>query len=483
MRRAILLVTVMATAVLFAFSGVVLAQQGENTTPAASEDSPSFKGQDGQRAATGQMIVKLAEGATEEDLEELNRRNNARTDKQLAPDAVPGLYRVILPRGLAVRDAVARYNGSGVIEYAEPDYIRYPATHPPDSPDDTDYSKLWGLHNTGQTGGTNDADVDAPEAWHLTTGNDSNPLIAVIDTGVDIAHPDLAGNIWTNTVEQQGTSGVDDDNNGKVDDINGWDEFNNDASLYDPNSDGKGDEHGTHVAGTIGGVGNNKTGVTGVNWQTDVAVCKFLGPDGGYTSDAIACVEYVAVKLGAKVSNNSWGGGGYSQALYDMIDAARQKGHIFVAAAGNGGWDGRGDDNDKWPSYPASYGDSVAVAKNTNPDKPGLDNVIAVAASDKYDKKASYSNYGNRSVHLGAPGSSIYSTLPSSKYGSYSGTSMATPHVAGTVGLIWAKNSGVSYTQVKSLLLSNVDKKSSLDKTVSDGRLNAYKAVNATPTP
>ncbi len=381
---------------------------------------------------------------------------------------MPGLNRVSLPRGLAVRDAVGRYEGSGVVEYAEPDYLLYPTN----TPVDTHYAKLWGLHNTGQTGGYNDADVDAPEAWDLTTGNSSSPLIAVIDTGVDINHPDLAhtdpqqNNVWKNPNETAG-DGVDNDRNGKVDDINGWDEFNNDASVYDA---GDGDKHGTHVAGTIGGQGNNKTGVTGVNWQTDIASCKFLGPDSGSTSDAIACLEYVAVGLGAKVSNNSYGGGGYSQAFYDAIKNARdKKGHIFVAAAGNGGWDSRGDNNDRSPSYPSSY---------------DLDNIIAVAATDKYDNKASYSNYGAKSVDLGAPGSAIYSTLPSNSYGSYSGTSMATPHVTGTVGLIWAKNSKLSHTQVKSLILSNVDYKKALDgKTVSKGRLNAQKAVKATPTP
>ncbi len=190
MKRILLLLT-LGGALVLACSGVVLAQQGGRTT--ASEDSPSFKDQDGQRAATGKLIVKLKEGATEEDLEELNRRNGARTDKEdLAPNLVPGLNRVSLPRGLAVRDAVGRYEGSGVVEYAEPDYLRYPTK----TPDDTDYAKLWGLHNTGQTGGTNDADVDAPEAWDLTTGNSSSPLIAIIDTGVDISHPELDGNIW-----------------------------------------------------------------------------------------------------------------------------------------------------------------------------------------------------------------------------------------------------------------------------------------------
>lgn len=473
MRRAFFLLTLMA-AIVFASAGVVLAQQGGSTTP--SEDSPSFRGQNGEQRAPGKLIVKVREEATSEDLEELNRRNGASTDKQIAPNLAPGLHRVSLPRGLAVREAVGRYESNReVIEYAEPDFLRFASNTPTDP-----YYKngsLWGLNNTS----TSTADIAAPEVWDQTTGNTSNPIVAVIDEGVDIYHPDLQANIWVNQKEKNGVSRKDDDGNGKVDDINGWNAYKNSPKVYE----GRQDDHGTHVAGTIGAVGNNGTGVTGVNWQTDIMGCKFMGSAGGYTSDAIECLDYVTVS-GAKVSNNSWGGGGYSQALYDTIKkAGTNYGHIFVAAASN-----EGTNNDSTPVYPSSYGADDAATSSTykttatpNGFAP-LDNVISVAATDKSDAKSSFSNYGLKSVDLGAPGSGIYSTLPEKGYGSYSGTSMATPHVTGTVGLVWAKNSGLTPTQVKSLILNNVDRISSMDqKTVSAGRLNAYKAVNATPTP
>jgi len=219
-------------------------------------------------------------------------------------------------------------------------------------------------------------------------------------------------------------------------------------------------DHGTHVAGTIGAVGNNGAGVTGVNWQTDIMGCKFMGPAGGYTSDAIECLDYVTVS-GAKVSNNSWGGGGYNQALYDTIKkAGTDYGHIFVAAASN-----EGEDNDSNPVYPSSY---------------DLNNIIAVAATDRSDAKSSFSNYGLKSVDLGAPGSGIYSTLPEKKYGSYSGTSMATPHVTGTVALIWSRNANLTSDEVKALILDKADDIPSMTgKTTSGGRLNAYEAVKA----
>ena len=457
MRRAILLLTLVG-AMLFAFSGVVLAQQGGRTTP-EDDDTASFKSQDRETFAPGKLIVKVNDDASEEDLEALNRRQGgARTDKELAPNLVPGLYGLTLPPGLEVREAVGRYEGStDVVDYAEPDF-RQSADAAPNDPYYINKS-LWGLDK-----------IQAPAAWNLTTGKDvtgttyTSPLVAIIDEGVqNIGHSDLKANAWTNYDEWGQAAGKDDSPNStwsKVDDFYGWDEYRNDNSVYDSTQD----DHGTHVAGTIGGRGNNGIGVTGVNWQTDMAVCKFLGPSGGYTSDAIRCLEYVVAELGAKVSNNSWGGGGYSQGLYDAIGRAGVKGHLFVAAAGNGGSDGVGDDNDKTPHYPSSY---------------KLDNIIAVASTTSTDARSGFSNYGATSVDLGAPGSGIYSTLPSNKYGSKSGTSMATPHVTGTVALIWAKYPTLTSSQVKDRIIKNVDTKDSMSgKTVSGGRLNAYKAVN-----
>ncbi len=286
-----------------------------------------------------------------------------------------------MPSDLPVEEAVETYEASPDVEYAEPDYILKPSQTT--SANDSDYPKLYGLNNTGQTGGTADADVDAPEAWNATTG-DTGTVVAVIDEGVDINHPDLKNNIWTNPSETAG-NGIDDDKNGYVDDVNGWDFYNNDATVYDRDPvSGAGDEHGTHVAGTIAAEGNNNLGVVGVNWKANIMPLKFLGPNGGYTSDAVEALNY-AVNKGVKISNNSWGGGGFSQALYDAINRADTAGHLFVAAAGNDGVN-----NDTTAHYPSSYTSA---------------NIISVAATDSKDALASFSNYGSSSVDLAAPAS------------------------------------------------------------------------------
>src|SRR5215217_3345055 len=468
MRRTILLVTVIATAVLLAFSGLALAQQGERTTAAEVDPEPSFKSQGEERAAANKLIVQVRNDATQRDLEALNRRNGASIDKELAPELVPGLYRIHLPRGLTVRDAVSRYEASeDVIDFAEPDFIQDAEQDAELTANDTYYTNLWGLEK-----------IQAPLAWNITYGQEySNltdykpPLVAVIDTGVQIAHSDLKDNVWSNYDEAKGTSGVDDgpistgtNSYGEVDDLNGWDYRRDDNSVYDNTNDA----HGTHVAGTIGARGNNSRGVTGVNWQTEIAACKFMGASGGYTSDAISCLNYVVSELGAKVSNNSWGGGGYSSGLYNAIKAAGDKGHLFVAAAGNDGIN-----TDSSPHYPSSY---------------DLPNIISVASTTSSDARSSFSNYGLTSVDLGAPGSSIYSTVPDNTYKSYSGTSMATPHVTGTVALILAKNPSLTPTDlstartVKNLILDNVDQIDSLSRSgstpvLTGGRLNTCKTV------
>jgi thermitase len=327
---------------------------------------------------------------------------------------------------------------------------------------------MWALNNTGQTGGTIDADIDAPEEWTINAGSPVT-VVAVIDEGIDINHPDLKANIYTNAVEAIGIKGVDDDRNGYVDDVHGYDFLNNDASVYDPDPiTGKGDEHGTHVAGTIAAVGNNGTGVTGVNWQAKVMPLKFLGPNGGYTSDAVEALDY-AVKNGVKISNNSWGGGGKSQALQDAIARADSAGHLFVAAAGNGGADGIGDNNDVTPNYPASY---------PNP------NIISVAATDSRDRLASFSNFGVNTVDLAAPGVSILSTLPGNTYGNYSGTSMATPHVTGVAALLKTQNPTADDGVMKAQILQFAEMKTSLkNKVATGGRLNAYAALTQQVAP
>jgi subtilisin family serine protease len=295
-----------------------------------------------------------------------------------------GLHLVKLPKHKSIRQALKSYLENPQIEYAEPNYIVHTAV----IPNDTYFSNLWGLNNTGQTGGTNDADIDAPEAWNMTTGS-SSVVIAVVDTGVTYNHPDLGGNIWVNTGETNCTDGIDNDGNGYIDDCYGWDFIGDDNNPTDYNG------HGTHVAGTIAAVGNNSAGITGVMWTAKIMPLRFLGVSGyGTTADAISAILYANAN-GAHVINNSWGGGGYSEALKDAIDVSSA---VVVCAAGNDG-----TDNDSSPFYPASYASS---------------SIISVAATNHDDALASFSNYGPTSVDVAAPGVSIYSTIPVFSYGS-----------------------------------------------------------------
>ncbi|WP_052700164.1 S8 family peptidase [Methylocucumis oryzae] len=256
-------------------------------------------------------------------------------------------------------------------------------------PNDNLFSELWGMNNTGQTGGTANADINAPEAWDRITGN-SSVTVGIIDTGIDYRHADLLNNLWRNLKEFKGVAGVDDDGNGYIDDLYGIDTYNGDNDPLDDNS------HGTHVAGTIGGVGNNAEGVTGVAWNVKMAACKFLNASGnGDTSGAIECINYFnglrAQGENIVATNNSWGGGDFSQLLKDAIDASATAGILFIAAAGNDT-----NNNDLNPSYPASYESS---------------NIIAVAATDHTDSLADFSNYGATSVDIAAPGVDILSSV------------------------------------------------------------------------
>lgn len=365
--------------------------------------------------------------------------------KGRTPDALPNAIK-------RIKDS----NGKFVI--VEPDYVM----HPTDVPNDPYFSKDYGLNNTGQTGGVADADIDAPEAWSITKGSKS-VLVGVIDSGVDYTHPDLAANIWTNPGEIPG-NGIDDDGNGFIDDVHGWNFVSNTNDPIDDNL------HGTHVAGTIGAVGNNSTGVAGVCWNVSIVPIKFLSASGsGFTSDAVNAVYY-ATKIGVKLTSNSWGGGGFSAALKAAIDDAAVHGILFVAAAGN-----NATSNDTTPHYPSSY---------------QCANIISVAASDASDNLAYFSNFG-QSVHVAAPGVSIFSTFPSymtqkmqdngfsTYYGTISGTSMATPHVSGLAALILSQNSSLGYADVKSKILDRGDSLASLLGKVKTGsRINAYNSVN-----
>jgi subtilisin family serine protease len=343
----------------------------------------------------------------------------------------------------AVLSAIQQISKDPNVEYAEPDYI----VKAINTPNDEYFDRLYAMNNRGQTGGTIDADIDAVEAWDSFSGNSDEILIGVIDTGIDYLHPDLVDNIWKNPGEISG-NGIDDDGNGFIDDYYGWD------FAYDDNDPADQHGHGTHCSGTIAGKGNNGIGVTGIMWNARVMAIKFLDASGsGTTSDAIDAVNYATI-MNVQVTNNSWGGGGYSQALEEAIASSG----IFVAAAGN-----NGSDNDMMPEYPGSY---------------SLDNIISVAATDNNDSIAYFSCYGRNSVDLAAPGVDILSSLPGNKYEAWSGTSMATPHVTGAVALLWSCNPSLSSTEVKNAVLQSVDKKSSLEnKTVTGGRLNIQKML------
>jgi len=333
------------------------------------------------------------------------------------------------------------------------------------------------MRNTGQTGGTSDADIDADEAWGVFTGS-SDVVVAVIDTGIDYNHDDLAANIWTNPGETgsgKESNGVDDDSNGYIDDWRGWNFVNNNNNPMDDNYDDN-TYHGTHVAGTIGAVGNNETGVVGVNWNVKLMAVKCFNWEGsGTTVNEIKAIDY-STDNGAHLSNNSWGGGAYDQALYNAIKRARDAKKLFVAAAGNYGDSGKNTDND--PFYPACY---------------NLNNIISVLSTDHNDNKSGFSNYGANSVDIGAPGGTndgsvkdIYSTKRYDAYRYLAGTSMAAPHVTGIAALAWGKlpYPPFTYTQLKSRILTKKDSKSSLSgKCVSGGRVNAYKVIYDSSVP
>jgi thermitase len=350
-------------------------------------------------------------------------------------------------------------SGSDLVDYVEPNYVyRIDKT-----PNDPLFTKSWGLKNTGQSDirgpGIVGVDVNVEKAWDLTTGS-KNTIVAVIDTGVDYTHPDLKDNMWVNEAEAKGKAGVDDDGNGYIDDVYGYN-FSGSTPSADPKDD---HGHGTHCAGVIGATGDDGRGLVGVNWNTRIMAVKFLSASGsGSTDGAIKAVEY-AVKNGASVLSNSWGGGGFSQALRDVIESSNKSGSIFVAAAGN-----NSSSNDQTPTYPASY--DVA-------------NIISIAAIDNSANLARFSNFGKNRVHVAAPGVNVYSTVLNGAYENMSGTSMATPHAAGVIALLRAYDDKLTNLEIKERIITTATKTTKLkNKVKSSGYVNAYNALTNTVAP
>lgn len=411
-------------------------------------------------AVPGEYIVKL-----KHDVNSLNAQVLSSELGAYVKSTIPSGNLIVVQRPSfeMAASAVKSLNQNDLVEFAEPNYI-YRINRLPNDPM---LEKLWGLRNFGQNDksslspmgpGIEGIDIDAERAWEITQGSE-DIIIAVIDTGVDYNHPDLQENIWTNTAELNGQAGVDDDGNGFVDDIYGYN-FVTTAGAADPKDD---HGHGTHCAGTIGARGDDGKGIVGVTWKAKLMSLKFLSASGsGSLEGALRSIDY-ATKMGAHIMSNSWGGGGFSQALKESIERAHAAGIVFVAAAGNSS-----ADNDTRPAYPATY------------DVP---NVISVAAMDNRGQLASFSSYGKRTVHVAAPGVNVFSSVLRNGYDTWSGTSMATPHVSGIAALLLANEPTMTNVEVKERLIRTARPLPGLKNKTRSGLANAYMALTNQTAP
>lgn len=458
-----------------AFVLVALIIQLPFQTGAQSEDARSLSRK--AEFVSGELLVRfrsnsslaLIKAKTVATLSSLagGRSIQVEIDRFGGSDLVPDLMLVrIAPEETAA--ALIALRARDDVLYAEPNYIRRAEL----AANDTRYGDLYALKNSPVSG----AGISAEAAWDTTTGS-HNVVVGIVDTGIDITHLDLKDNIFVNTAEVPG-NGLDDDNNGFIDDVNGWDFVNQDRTVFD---NAAADAHGTHVAGTVGARGNNSLGVVGVNWDVQLMPLKVLGAQGGTDASLLEAFNYAKLMrqrgVNLRVLNNSYGGQGFSQSLYDAITELGNAGILFVAAAGN-----ETLNNDFVPTYPASY---------------ELPNVISVAASTSSGQFASsFSNRGAQSVHIAAPGENILSTTPygftgtglvpgdtepdGSTYSLFSGTSMASPHVAGAAALACAAKPSISLQQLRAAVLFSGDENGNFTNLVMMGsRLNANKAVQA----
>ncbi|CAB4334107.1 MAG: S8 family serine peptidase [Actinobacteria bacterium] len=442
---------------------------GASPGTASAQNQVTAKGR--HDYVSNRIIVKYKDGATSTSQVKLRKHLASPGHQKLGKQATD-LELVQLPIGTSVDVAIAAARSDPAVEFAEPDYILTKA----EVSNDPCYAAtcsgtltpLWGMQGDSSPTATNQYGSQAAEVWNNGHTGSRDVVVGVIDEGIQIAHPDLAANIWTNPGEIAGNN-IDDDGNGFRDDIHGWDFYQNNASVYDQNLVLEQDFHGTHVAGTIGAVGGNSIGVAGVNWNVSVISAKFLGAPGGTDSGAIRAINYlVDLKVNHDVNivaiNNSWGGGGFSGAMWNSINAAGDAGILFVAAAGNDGLD-----NDTTASYPANYDCSTDYM-----DQPrGWDCLVSVAAIDSTGSLAGWSNYGQFKVDIGAPGVGITSTVPNNAYDMKSGTSMATPHVTGAIALCASMNSQNSASTIRKILLDTAAATSSLtDNVFTNGRLD-----------
>ena len=461
MKKFLLALTVLSLAV---FTGCK-----KNTDVTATDENVNVITKDAQGTIMGQfvpneLIIKFKAGTSEKSRVQMLSFINGKVAEHIVTNAMQsagdkdGVY--LVNTNTDVFAAIARMKGESDIVYAEPNWIY---THTLVS-NDTYYTNgsLWGMYSPASTP-ANQYGSQAASAWAAGHTGSSTVYVGVIDEGAMFTHEDLAGNFWTNSVDV--VDGKDNDGNGYIDDVHGWDFDGNNNSTFD----GVGDDHGTHVSGTIGAIGGNGKGVAGINWAVKIISAKFLGTNGGTTANAIKAVDYITdlktrQSLNIVATNNSWGGGGFSQGLQDAITRAGTANILFIAAAGN-----NSSNNDVTANYPSNYNNA---------------NIIAVASITSTGGLSSFSNYGATQVDIGAPGSGIYSTIPTasgrknsqtivSSYASYSGTSMATPHVTGASALYASTHPGSTAAQIKDAILNSALPTPSLSgKCLTGGRLN-----------
>jgi len=445
-----------------ALAGAVIASLGLCSTAAAGgrPDLVMAGLKAGRAHQSGEIIVKFRDGTSAAEQTAVRQGLGAnKLDTIRAGNATRGETSLLkLPAGVGVAAAVRALATDSAVEYVEPNW-----TYQHQATSNDTYAtngSLWGMYGDASSP-ANQYGSQAAEAWGAGHTDCGNVIVGVIDEGIYYNHEDLAANIWSNPYDP--VDGIDNDGNGKVDDVRGWD-F--DGGTSDINSGGAGDDHGTHVSGTIAGVGGNGKGVAGVCWSgVKLISAKFLGRRGGTTANAIAAVDYITdlkTRHGLNIvaTNNSWGGGGFSQGLQDAIGRANTANILFIAAAGNSAYD-----NDAQASYPSNYPNA---------------NIIAVASTTSTGGLSSFSQWGATTVDIGAPGSGIWSSVPKSVkgavvsgYASYNGTSMATPHVTGAAALYKSSHAGATAADVKAAIMGSAVPTPSLQgKVVSGGRLN-----------
>lgn len=420
--------------------------------------------QSGKQYLAGQMVIQYRSFATLADKTRVQKTLGASLGEVLGKkgsEFTGDVNLVKFAAGTTMQSKLNLIKNDPSVDFAEPNWIvkHQAVSNDPYYTDGT----LWGMYgaNTTPTSPYGPYGSAAGTAWTAASGGDcSTVVVGVIDEGMMVNHPDLVGNAFKNPGDST-FNGRDDDRNGFIDDVYGWDFVSNDSSVFD----GSQDYHGTHVAGTIGATGGNGIGVVGVCWKVKLMNAKFLGPQGGSSANGAKAINYftnlkISQGLNIVATSNSWGGGGYSQLQVNAIERAKDNGILFITAAGNGGYD-----NDSSPSYPSSYPN---------------ENIISVAALNPDGTMASYSQYGLTSVDIGAPGTQIMSTFPEyvngktiATYAYLSGTSMATPHVTGAAALYKARHPSATWSDIKAAILNSAVPTPSLEgKVVSGGRLD-----------